>query len=200
MKLNNLISKHFCDKKQNAIAMAKRILESIASTKRGYHLLCAVNKSGALNLKIVGGTVLKHGGPACWVSNNRMIYLSEDNTPDEMLRGILFELANAHQDAKLRAVREHAKQGLLCREGFVQSIEFIEYNSAKIYSHIAEEGIARLGWAVSINNYGKLLKGPWKTFHGFLQTQEDAGHADLYRQEWKRKFKEAFQTRQGAAH
>jgi len=97
------------------------------------------------------------------------------------LKNFLFELTNVVQGHKFDGVLQAIAEGAITdKETYAIEMEKVEYEGIKFFSNVMSECIQEEGWPSSMDPYKVNLKGSWKTFQGYLDTQRESNHTQIY--------------------
>jgi hypothetical protein len=164
-------------------------------------LLACPQAAQLVNKALKGGTILVRYGSAYetpmeanWSPKERLIRVSAAQPIARQLGHLLFEFANAVQSPAQLKLAEEVDAGKVAREQYVRRWERIEYDTAREFVPAVESCIAKNGWSQDSSlNLHLLFEGgaqaPAATFDKFWNLIKTQPHAEQYRKDWDRLYK-----------
>lgn len=149
----------------------KPALDIIQKLPEAKNLIQSVLKEGPIKVRMNR----QHNAPfgAFWGGENRTICVNCSGNYDmgQVIGSIIFELHNAAINSELVRYDNLAFGGLIDRNNYVRSIEYLEYQNSLKASAIVNKGI-------QANLYPKSAFLPtYKTFEIHFQIQQEGGHS-----------------------
>jgi len=117
-------------------------LEKIFKVEEARALISQVKREGSVRV-ITNKHQLSDQFGAYWDMERRVICVNCQSTEGKWIGSILFELCNAAANSKLVHLDDLASRGQIDREGYVSSVERIEFENSHIAAKIANSGIAQ---------------------------------------------------------
>ena len=104
-------------------------------------------------------------------------------------KSILFEMLNLCQSDRFEMVRKIALEGKLSENQYAYLIESVEDNTVKLYTKVASDCIDKRHWSsYSMNAFSNNAKDKNESLH----FQEKMGHTQMYRDEYRNRYKNIF--------
>ena len=150
----------------------KSAVERIQQLPEAQELIDRVLEEGDLHIVINRSFSNKFEG--YWDSYNRKIHITDGASNSALYSTILFELHNALRESDFENVDNMARWGKLNKKGYIEAMEYIEYENAKSTSDILSKGIKQ--GLYPANSYW----GVSDTFEEHLRIQKRAGHSAVF--------------------
>lgn len=114
-------------------------------------------------------------------TENGVIRISKQIPFQKKVGFFLFELTNVIQASKYEEIEEQLKaRKFSTAADYARAIEKVEYDGIKRCSKVIQQCIAESGWIPEMDPFTEKLSKEWRTFEGFLASQEKSGHFQAY--------------------
>ena len=147
----------------------KGVMERIQQLPEAQELIDRVLEEGDLHVVVNQSFSNKFEG--YWDASIRSIHITEGASESALISTILFELHNALREPDFEKADQMARVGKLDKKGYIESMEYIEYENARSTSEILSKGI-QLGLFPADSYWGVA-----HTFEEHLCIQKRAGHS-----------------------
>ena len=150
----------------------KHYLETLQQLPQIQKIITEVQQEGDIRIE-VNRIQLPSTFGAFWDMDRRIIYvnLSPNRQEGELIASILFELHNALANTKLEELDALARQGKIDRKGYIEAVEWIEYENSRKASALSLEGIQK-----KIFPQNAFLP-VYPSFQEYFRVQQQAGHS-----------------------
>lgn len=184
-KLHRSLNSKFLNYQSHLDSCEERVLkakERFLSCPEGQKIWNEVERKGFFFIKCASQKEAPLGASVS--VDKREIYLLKTNK--EMIHPLLVELTNLEQAETLQSVS--LGKCSLEVEDYVREVESYEYQTVKKTHIIADYCFKNGFWPEEVNVYKESFNGEstddWSSLEGYLKTQEEWGHSDLYRAAW----------------
>lgn len=128
------------------------------------------------------------------------IILRNDVTLKRMIVALIFELANLYQIQRFDSLERAAILGLVDREQYSLTKEYIEHNTDVLTQQTIDYGIHHMNWQwkAEFDSFKTLSRSDFSsawTNSNIVYAESIPSHAEYYRMEWDQKYSQAFNER-----
>ena len=111
----------------------------------------------------------------------RMIEINANQTDDVILATFVFELTNATSAQKFHQLAQDAEKGIISRENYAKTNEYIEYQGALRHHAIMRRAVQEMEW----NSKVDFFKDIPRNFEVYWRRIKNGTHTEHYRNQWE---------------
>lgn len=126
---------------------------------------------------------LKFEGAGCFgaETQNGVIRIAKKVPFQKKVGYFLFELTNVLNVPQFDEIEKQRRaRKFSTAADYARAVEKVEYEGIKRCSKVIQQCVDSEGWTPDMDPFHEKLKNEWRTFEGYLATQERSGHFQSY--------------------